>query len=294
MKIEDFLSEPRFQPYFDYCEKNGEKALKLYQMNLRLNGAFFPILSMLEVALRNSIDKIMTTNYPTINDSNWITQLKCDIVLGIEEGKIFNTDFSAINNQLKKAQNGINKKIEENNRNFLKRNYRKNKEFKKKSYEEQETIINEELERKRLAKGSGTNKDILIANIDFGFWTAIFEPEPYKFIVSRPKNVRLLDIFGYELIEGSEKIQRSTISDKLFAIRKFRNRVAHNEPLIFVKQKFDAEFPKSVRNDIMFLLRNLNQNLELYSEDIYTIDTHLFKIEDYCESIDSMVKKESL
>jgi len=90
-KIEDFLSNSRFRPYLDYCGEHEGKALNLYQMNLRLNGAFFPILSMLEVALRNSIDKKMTTSYPLSGEENWIARLKRDIQSGIDNRRLFNT-----------------------------------------------------------------------------------------------------------------------------------------------------------------------------------------------------------
>ena len=60
--IRGYISNPRLSPYLDYCESNKMKALILYQMNLRLSAAFLPIISMLEVALRNAIDSRMTKN----------------------------------------------------------------------------------------------------------------------------------------------------------------------------------------------------------------------------------------
>lgn len=86
-----------------------------------------------------------------------------------------------------------------------------------------------------------------------------------------------------------QKIQRSIIIQKLDRIRKFRNRISHNEPIIFSGQKFDSSFPKQIREDVMFILECLNQNLQLYSEDIYTINTHLQKIEDYCDNIEKLL-----
>lgn len=292
-KIEDFLSNSRFQPYLDYCEKNDEKALTLYQMNLRLNGAFFPILSMLEVALRNSIDKKMTISYPLHSEDNWISQLEYDINLRIEEKKLNKSDFSNLICQLGKSKKSVNTKIEQNIKNFLKRKYRNDKNFKKQPYESQEIQINKEFEYIKLNKGLHIKKDVMITNMDFSFWTGIFDVKPYGFIESISQSMRLLEIFNFNLMDNEVEKNRSLISEKLHDIRQFRNRVAHNEPLIFVKQKFDSKFPKKIRNDIMFLLKSLNQDLEVYSEDIYAINTHLIKIEDYCESIEMIISKEN-
>lgn len=64
MKFIDFqniLSPERMKRYVEACDNDTRKAMSLYRLNLRLSQEFFTLLSCFEVALRNAIDRELTT-----------------------------------------------------------------------------------------------------------------------------------------------------------------------------------------------------------------------------------------
>lgn len=73
IKLEHFGSKPRLDRYLVGCANSKERAKKLYEANIFLCQAFYPILNLLETFLRNSInDKL--TNY--FNNDAWIINEK--------------------------------------------------------------------------------------------------------------------------------------------------------------------------------------------------------------------------
>lgn len=54
--IELWIAEPRFRSYLDACQGDHDRAVGLYQWNVRISAAFFEDLHHLEVLLRNAID----------------------------------------------------------------------------------------------------------------------------------------------------------------------------------------------------------------------------------------------
>ncbi len=54
--IDRIISSERFQPYLEHHNQNQEKAFLYFQSNILISEAFYPLLSILEVGLRNSID----------------------------------------------------------------------------------------------------------------------------------------------------------------------------------------------------------------------------------------------
>lgn len=67
--FEKALSSARLSRYLVACSNNKDKALKLYQLNIQLSQDFYAILSLFEVALRNSIDDHYKTYF---NDPEWL------------------------------------------------------------------------------------------------------------------------------------------------------------------------------------------------------------------------------
>jgi hypothetical protein len=63
-----FLSNPRFQVYLDKTGNDFEKAIQLYKANIELSEAFYPILSILEISLRNAINQKLSDHF---NDPFW-------------------------------------------------------------------------------------------------------------------------------------------------------------------------------------------------------------------------------
>jgi len=71
--IDSYLSQARFQRYRDLCNNNDKKAIQLYKANIRLSQSFYPLLTILEISLRNSIDNFYS-NY--FSDPNWMRNQK--------------------------------------------------------------------------------------------------------------------------------------------------------------------------------------------------------------------------
>lgn len=56
-KHESFFSKERLVRYISACNGNIAKALKLYKYNIQACQTLYPVISVLEVFLRNSIDR---------------------------------------------------------------------------------------------------------------------------------------------------------------------------------------------------------------------------------------------
>ncbi len=67
-QIKYFLSQPRINVYLAQTGNDLEKAYKLYKINIELSEAFYPVLAVLEVALRNNINEKLKAHF---NDSFW-------------------------------------------------------------------------------------------------------------------------------------------------------------------------------------------------------------------------------
>lgn len=61
--IEGIISRERLQPYEKHHSGDIEKALAHYKANMLISESFYPILSVLEVGLRNSIDTQLARRY---------------------------------------------------------------------------------------------------------------------------------------------------------------------------------------------------------------------------------------
>jgi hypothetical protein len=65
--IPNTLSQPRFATYLRACANDPQKALALYQWNLRLSAALIIPLHVLEIGIRNAVVERLDTVY----QSNW-------------------------------------------------------------------------------------------------------------------------------------------------------------------------------------------------------------------------------
>ncbi len=66
--IEKIISNERLQPYLVHHNNDEEKSIQHYKSNILVSEAFYPLLSMLEIGLRNSINFQLTKRF---NDKNW-------------------------------------------------------------------------------------------------------------------------------------------------------------------------------------------------------------------------------
>lgn len=66
--IDKIISAERFAPYMQYHRNNTQKAMIHYKANIFISEAFYPLLSILEVGLRNSINYQLTRKF---KDEAW-------------------------------------------------------------------------------------------------------------------------------------------------------------------------------------------------------------------------------
>lgn len=63
--LEQLLSVKRLETYFKQFNGNKSKAIEYYQLNTQISESFYPLLSNLEIALRNSIHKSFSLRFGT-------------------------------------------------------------------------------------------------------------------------------------------------------------------------------------------------------------------------------------
>ena len=67
-QLKYYLSSPRFNVYLAKTNNDFDKAYRLYKVNIELSEAFYPILSVLEVSLRNAVNETLKLHF---NDPYW-------------------------------------------------------------------------------------------------------------------------------------------------------------------------------------------------------------------------------
>lgn len=72
-KLEYYLSQPRLQRFLSATGNSQTKAQKLYRINLRVSQAFYPVLNLFEIFLRNTIYYHVSSHF---SNPNWIVSEK--------------------------------------------------------------------------------------------------------------------------------------------------------------------------------------------------------------------------
>ena len=123
-------------------------------------------------------------------------------------------------------------------------------------------------ENKVRKSGSLITAGRIIAELSFGFWVTIFQPEYFRFLGSP-----LMKVFRNK----PSGVNRSAIHTKLDGIRRFRNRVYHNEPICFITNKstIDFHYPKRILQDIFDVLSWMDPELKEYIEGLDGIQRQL-------------------
>src|ERR1700712_5245615 len=67
--LENYLSSQRLQRYLAAYSGDQDRAIKLYTANIKISQSFFPLLSLLEVILRNQINLKLSMHF---GDPDWI------------------------------------------------------------------------------------------------------------------------------------------------------------------------------------------------------------------------------
>ena len=68
-KHELLFSKARMNRYLSACERDPDKSLLLYKCNIQASQALYPLISILEVALRNGIDRELSKHF---GNNDWL------------------------------------------------------------------------------------------------------------------------------------------------------------------------------------------------------------------------------
>jgi hypothetical protein len=113
-------------------------------------------------------------------------------------------------------------------------------------------------EQKLLKRNISINANRLIAEQSMSFWTELFEKKYYKILKGRPIKI-------FEKLPNN--IGRVDILKSLNKIRRFRNRINHNEPICFVGSNIALTIPIETLEAIYTLLKCINpETLKLFEE----------------------------
>lgn len=74
-KHELLFSKPRLDKYIKACNGDTYKGVMLYKYNIQASQALYPIISVFEISLRNSIDRELSKHY---KDSDWLMNQRAD------------------------------------------------------------------------------------------------------------------------------------------------------------------------------------------------------------------------
>lgn len=102
-KLEYFLSQPRIERFLKSTGNSKSKAQQLYRVNLRVSQAFYPILNLFEIFLRNSINNQVTSYFA---NPNWILTEKN----GFMNDRSLSPSKFYLKNSVQKAENIIRRK----------------------------------------------------------------------------------------------------------------------------------------------------------------------------------------
>lgn len=72
-KLELFVSKARLDRFLTSCNGSKVRALELYKSNLLISQAFYPVLNLFEIFLRNSINRQLISYF---HDNDWIINQK--------------------------------------------------------------------------------------------------------------------------------------------------------------------------------------------------------------------------
>lgn len=104
----------------------------------------------------------------------------------------------------------------------------------------------------------------IIADQNLGFWTDLFELTNYKILRGKP-----IQIFNH-LPAGTG---RTNICERLNKVRKFRNRINHNEPICFHETKISFTYAEDVYKSITELLKWIDPELLDWTKDLDLVQT---------------------
>jgi hypothetical protein len=114
-------------------------------------------------------------------------------------------------------------------------------------------------EKRLLKTGTPITSGKIIAEQTLGFWTDLFEVHHYRLLKGKP-----IQIFQ-SLPAGHG---RKEVNDELDKVRRFRNRINHNEPICFKENNIDFTHAIEVHKSITNLLTWIDPEIIKFIFDI--------------------------
>ncbi len=102
-KLEYFISQPRIQRFLIAAGNSKSKAQQLYRINLRVSQAFYPILNLFEIFIRNTVNYQITSHFA---NPNWIVSEKHGFM---NDNSLRHSKFF-LKNSVEKAERTIRRK----------------------------------------------------------------------------------------------------------------------------------------------------------------------------------------
>jgi len=203
--LEKLLSEKRLATYYNMFPNDKKRAIEYYRLNLQVSESLYPLLSNLEVILRNSIHNSFTVHF---RSEDWFLQLT----------------QPELSDQVAVAK------------------------------------------RKITAAHNYLTSDKVVAELTFGFWTALFNKQ-YAKDFWKPL------MYAFPLLAPGHK-HRDKISYKLNQVRKFRNRIFHYEPIcndvvaLTTNHSYILEIINWINTDIVKWTKQIDRFDNLYLQVI--------------------------
>lgn len=146
-EFQKFFSAPRVERYLRACKRSGAQAMILYKANIKVRQAFHPLLSIVEVVIRNRINDVLTEYF---QDPDWILNQKTGFMQH-QELEYFDKRAG-----VKKRNDFLLKEVEKAER---------------------------KLKRQGICQITSGK---IIAEQSFGFWIDLFETYHYRILKGRP------------------------------------------------------------------------------------------------------------
>jgi len=137
-------------------------------------------------------------------------------------------------------------------------------------------------EAKIQRRGDKITSGKIIAEQSLGFWISLFYKNHYRLL----KGV-IIKCFPFK----ESEVNRNDIFQSLDRIRKFRNRVYHNEPICFVNKSISFRYSKLIKFEIYKVIAWMNHDLVLYLKNFDDIDHYIKVGEDLKKEISENQKK---
>ncbi|XQQ43288.1 Abi family protein [Neisseria lisongii] len=128
----------------------------------------------------------------------------------------------------------------------------------------------------------------LIAELNFGLWTNLFQPNQYNAVLNTGKDINRIAVLSsvLPLINCSGGNKREQIHKVLGEINQIRNRIAHHEPICFNRRlgRHTRKNTYYVRKKYQLII-NMLKDMSVDTDGLFYGLDHVLKI---CDKIDAL------